>query len=156
MTSRFAITLVVAAIVGGVSRVEAATVSSVSGELLVNQGAGYKAMSGAATLAAGSLVMVGAGGSAQIAYEDGCIIDVTPGKVELVGVQSPCAAGAASAMTTGATPPVPAGGPPAGGLGAISSTYMLAGAGIAAGVAGAVVISNAQRAEQRQRNAASP
>lgn len=158
MTNRFA-TLLAAATFAGVASVgEAATVTSVSGEMLVNQGAGYRPMSGEGKLNAGSLVMVGAQGSARITYDDGCVVQVAPGRVELVGAQSPCSAGAPNAMTTGATPPPPLPPPPvpAAGVAGLSSTYVLAGVGIAAGVGGIVAVSNSQRAEQRQRNAASP
>lgn len=57
----------------------AAVVQPGFGDLTINQGQGFKPITGAANANVGDSVMVGPGGSATIVYEDGCKVDVRPG-----------------------------------------------------------------------------
>jgi hypothetical protein len=69
----------------------AATLGSVQGTVMVNRGGGYQPVYGPTELNPGDLVVVNPGGSAQIAYSDGCSVPVQVGGVVTVGAQSPCA-----------------------------------------------------------------
>jgi hypothetical protein len=71
--------------------VDAATVSPVAGEVRVSEGQGFQPITGSVELAAGAEVMVGPGGSATIAYADGCVVAVKPGSLGVVRSASPCA-----------------------------------------------------------------
>ena len=84
--------------------------------------------------------MVRAGGDAQIAYADGCISKVVPGKVVVIGPDSPCAMAKATLQQpyiTGAVDVVGA----AGAAGA-AETAGAAGAAGTAGVAGVAGVSS--------------
>ena len=98
----------------------AATLGSVQGTVMVNRGGGYQPVYGPTEVNPGDLVVVNPGGSAQIAYADGCSVPVQTGGVVTVGAQSPCAT-----QTTGP------GGP---GLG--SPGIFALGVGVAAGTVG--------------------
>src|SRR6476646_2216804 len=87
------------------SQALAATVNSMSGQVLLNRGDGYKVVAGSAQGAAGDTVVANPGGSAQIVYPDGCVVEVLPGAVTAIAAQSPC--------TT------------AGGMGANATTYAI-------------------------------
>ena len=69
----------------------AVTIQSVTPEVSINRGQGYKEVVTAATEAsAGDQVMAGPGGHGKIVYSDGCVVDVYPGAV--VTVQASCKA----------------------------------------------------------------
>ena len=113
---------------------QAATLGSVQGPVLVNTGAGYGPAKGSSELKPGDTVMAKAGGSAQISYDDGCVVEVNVGSVVTVSKESPC-------KPTGAL-----GAAPVPGVG-----LAIAGVAVAAGV---VVISQNNR--DNSRSPASP
>jgi hypothetical protein len=81
------------------SQALAATVNATSGQVLINRGEGYKMVAGSTQANAGDTIVVNPGGSAQIVYPDGCVIDVSPGSVAAVAAQSPCGGGGSSSST---------------------------------------------------------
>lgn len=68
----------------------AATVQSVQGQVSVNRGAGYQPARSGAPAKPGDVVMASPGGSAQVAYPDGCVVNVSPGAVVKIQASSPC------------------------------------------------------------------
>lgn len=72
----------------------AATVNP-SGQVSVNQGAGFHTVKGAAQVNPGDKVMVASGGSATVVYENGCSLTLDAG-VHVVPPVSACQAGAGS------------------------------------------------------------
>jgi hypothetical protein len=60
------------AMVAFVSAASAATLSDVSGSVLVDSGKGFQKVSAASDVSVGSRVMVARGGKAVLAYADGC------------------------------------------------------------------------------------
>jgi LPXTG-motif cell wall-anchored protein len=99
------ISLAVASIgsVACVSVADAATVGSIQGEVSVNRGDGFRRVTGSSSAKTGDSVMVGSGSSAQVSYEDGCVVNVNPGAVYTVTQTSPCASGANETPQTGIT-----------------------------------------------------
>ena len=73
----------------------AATVTPIEGTLQVNTGSGFRPVSGAAEVAAGSSVMVSPNGKGKISYSDGCKTSLHPGSVAVIPPVSPCAKGQA-------------------------------------------------------------
>jgi hypothetical protein len=71
----------------------ATTVQPGIGNLTINQGQGFKPVTGQLDANVGDSVMVGPGGSATVVYEDGCKVDVQPGGVTTIAPLSPCASG---------------------------------------------------------------
>lgn len=71
----------------------AATVVPVNGEVSVNQGKGFEKLTTAFEAKAGDAVMVSPGGSAKVAYPDGCAVQLNPGAVMVIAALSPCASG---------------------------------------------------------------
>ena len=69
----------------------AASLSSVQGEVLVDSGQGLKPVNGAANLRLGDTV-IAQKGSAKVIYPDGCTVNVDPGASVTIGEKSPCAA----------------------------------------------------------------
>lgn len=87
--------------IAGASAAQAATVSVMSGPVSLNKGNGFKAIGSSASAAGGDLVMAGAGGQAEITYEDGCKQAVNSGETVSVAEVSPCQLGVlADPMTT--------------------------------------------------------
>src|SRR5690242_712532 len=85
----------------------AAVIEPGLGDLTINQGHGFKSVTGRATANVGDSVMVGPGGSATVVYDDGCKVNVQPGAVVNIAPLSPCAAGSYAAdMAVKAPPPV--------------------------------------------------
>lgn len=74
-----------------VSTAQAATVTPVQGEVLVNAGAGYQRLGAEIMLKPGDVVIVRPDGKAMLAYPDGCTLDVVPGLVAWIEPTSPCA-----------------------------------------------------------------
>ena len=68
-----------------------ASLDSIRGQVMVNQGAGYTAGAGA-SLKAGDRVLAMSDGSARVRYADGCVISLAPKAMATIGAQSPCAA----------------------------------------------------------------
>lgn len=71
---------------------DAATVTPGTGQVLVNTGDGFEAVSGPTTVGPGDTVMVYPGGSATISYGGGCSVSVEPGGVVSVSERPPCSA----------------------------------------------------------------
>jgi hypothetical protein len=65
----------------------------IQGALSINHGQGYEPVNGQVPAKAGDMIMVAPGGSATVAYDDGCKVDVKPGAVTTVAPLSPCASG---------------------------------------------------------------
>lgn len=76
---------------------DAARITPVEGEILVNSGAGYQRIDGAAQLKPGDSAIANPNARASLVYDDGCIVDVVPGMVAWVEPASPCGAGARAA-----------------------------------------------------------
>ncbi|MCL4767795.1 MAG: hypothetical protein KJZ80_16330 [Hyphomicrobiaceae bacterium] len=73
---------------------QAATLGGIQGGILVSQGGGgYRLVSGPAQLRVGDTVLANPGASAQVAYDDGCVVAIKPGMVFTVTEISPCKAG---------------------------------------------------------------
>lgn len=70
----------------------AQSLQSVSGAVLVDTGEGFRAVSPAFALSPGMRVMVSPQGSADIAYANGCVQTVAPGRVVTVGNAAQCSA----------------------------------------------------------------
>ena len=69
----------------------AAMIQPVYGQVLINQGEGYKTVVNPIQLRQGDTIIVNPGGVANLTYPDGCSIEVNPGSVITVGAHSPCA-----------------------------------------------------------------
>jgi hypothetical protein len=82
----------------------AATLTSMQGQVLLNQGGGYKPVSGSVEVKAGDSILVNPDGLAQLAYGDCATYEIKPGDVVYVAEQStiPCAAGVNAAGGIGA------------------------------------------------------
>ena len=78
----------------------AAQVRATGGQVLINRGEGYKMVAGTVQGGPGDTIVANPGGSAQIVYPDGCVVDVLPGSVAVINAQSPCSA-ANTTVTTG-------------------------------------------------------
>jgi hypothetical protein len=72
---------------------QAATIQSIQGQVSVNQGQGFQQINGAVEVKAGDSVIVSPGGSATVAYADGCNVALQPGAVMVIAALSPCASG---------------------------------------------------------------
>src|SRR6185369_12224165 len=58
-----------------------ATLQTVTPQVSVNKGQGYKQVAAASEVSVGDQVMAAPGGRGKIVYPDGCVIDVYPGAV---------------------------------------------------------------------------
>lgn len=129
------------------NQVDAATLSTVSGDVLVNTGRGFQRGATGQDLAAGDRVMIGQmGGTAIIAYGPHCEERVEVGHVVTVRPQDACAGKTESDITTGSNPA--AGGLAAGGMS--TGTMVAGGAAIAAGVG--LGIANASKSKKPASN----
>jgi hypothetical protein len=81
------------------SQALAATVNATSGQVLINRGEGYTMVAGSTQANAADTIVVNPGGSAQIVYPDGCVIDVSPGSVAAIAARSPCGGGGSNSST---------------------------------------------------------
>lgn len=77
--------------IGLAAPVDAATVKVTGGRVLVNRGDGYRIVAGEMLAAPGATVVAEPGGSGQIVYADGCVVEVRPPTVVTVELSSPCA-----------------------------------------------------------------
>ena len=121
----------------------AATVRATGGQVLINRGEGYKMVAGTVQGGPGDTIVANPGGSAQIVYPDGCVIEVLPGSVAVINAQSPCSS-ANNTVTTGSTTTTaatePAGPSDGGGGGSgISGTALALGAVAVGGGVGAAM-----------------
>ena len=74
----------------------AATINATGGQVFISQGEGYRKVVGSTQAGPGARVVVNPGGSGQIVYSDGCVVEVAPGVVAVVAKHSPCGGGSAS------------------------------------------------------------
>ena len=114
---------------------QAATISSIQGEVLVNSGSGFKPLADVpGDLKAGSQVMIRPGGAAMITYASNCSVRV-PSGVWAVQSSATCSAGTSvidfSSRMNQETPP-PADDP---------TLLIVGGLVVAGGVAAAVILS---------------
>lgn len=72
----------------------AAAVDPVRPTASINQGQGFQIFFSRVQGNPGDSVMVGPGGLATITYDDGCKVEVNPGRVETIQNPSPCSSGA--------------------------------------------------------------
>ena len=72
----------------------AATLNGIVGGIFVSQGAGYQAARAPVHLKPGDSVLANPGSSAQVVFDDGCVVPIQPGMVFAVGETSPCIASA--------------------------------------------------------------
>ena len=71
----------------------AAIVEPGQGKSMINEGQGFKPITGSTNAKVGDSVMVGPGGTATITYDDGCKVRVQPGAVARITPLSPCTSG---------------------------------------------------------------
>ena len=90
--SIFTSAVAVASLIVASSTAQATMVQPVSGQVMINQGQGYKTIKNPIELKTGDQVIVNPGGFAKVNYTDGCSIPVQPGAVATIGAQSPCVA----------------------------------------------------------------
>lgn len=108
----------------------AATLTPIAGDVLLNQGAGYKPVAGPVEVKAGDSILVNPDGSAQLTYDACATYEIKPGDVVYVAERDAinCAAGADGAGGLGA----------AGGLGVnglvVGGLAVAVGVGVVAGV----------------------
>lgn len=126
----------------GVSAAAAATLSDVSGAVSIDTGRGFSVAKANLPLGPGTRIMAASGAKAMLRYTASCAIPIKPHRVYTVVEMPPCAPGRDLANVeghkigaAGAGSQLP---PPPSTL--FSPTNLLIGAGIAAGVAGAVVL----------------
>ena len=70
---------------------QAAMVYPITGQILINQGSGFREISKATELKQGDNIMANPGGIAKLSYSDGCSINIKAGAVATAQAQSPCA-----------------------------------------------------------------
>jgi hypothetical protein len=87
-----ALTVIVAGSLGilGIQSGAAATIDEINGRVALNQGHGFKALSGTTAAAPGSLVVAGPRSSAVVIYSQRCRVPVAPGRAVRVARTSPC------------------------------------------------------------------
>lgn len=68
----------------------AATVNVDHGRVSIDRGNGYSRVAGPTQATAGDRVMASPGGWGRIVYAEGCVVEVKPGTVVVVQVDSPC------------------------------------------------------------------
>jgi hypothetical protein len=69
----------------------AATVTGVSGSVSENSGPGFRPVANGQSLAPGTRIMVQSGGSASLAFPDGCRIQVPANEIYIVPAGRACA-----------------------------------------------------------------
>ena len=109
------------------SAAEAAMVTDIRGDVLVNRGVGFAPVKEPVELAPGDLVLAGSGGSARVHFSKDCEITVRPGQIVRVTVASPCQKAGAQ---------VPGGNTAAGAGGGISTSTLVIGGLVIAGGGG--------------------
>jgi len=133
----------------------AQSIGNVKGNVLVNHGTGFVAISAPTSLTVGDTVMARLGASAVLNYADGCKVDVIPGTVLTLENISPCAlVNATDPNDPAVADAAPAGGAGGGAGGAGGGTAGL----VAGGLIGAAVVGGAigVGVEISNENSASP
>lgn len=124
----------------------AAQVRATGGQVLINRGEGYRLVAGTVQGGPGDTIVANPGGSAQIVYPDGCVIDVSPGSVAVINAQSPCSVSTTTTVTTGSattsstTADTPSDSGASGGGSGISGTALALGAVAVGGGVGAAML----------------
>lgn len=72
------------------SAAHSAVLLSAQGTVMVNSGAGFRAVTTVKQLKAGDRISVGANGSAKIAYDNGCVETIGPSSVVIVKALYEC------------------------------------------------------------------
>lgn len=85
----------------------AATLEAISGEVMVNNGSGYRFVSGVLELKPGDMVIANIGGSAELSYGGGCMVMVAAGSVVTVSEFWPCTTAQVTQPGQAAQPGVP-------------------------------------------------
>ena len=70
-----------------------ASVQSIQGEISINRGDGFRAVTAPIQTRAGDLVRAQRSSYAKVVYDDGCVVEVKPSRVVRVSAISPCKAG---------------------------------------------------------------
>ena len=83
-----------------------AVVEPVKGQVYINHGKGFQAVTASTKASVGDQVMVAPDGRGKIVYSEGCVVDVHPGAV--VGVAGSCKVAMAKPMLAGLEAPVAA------------------------------------------------
>ena len=124
--------------VAAISPLQAATLNPGTGTVSISRagGTGFEAVTGPTSVAPGDTVIVGDGGSAQIAFENGAIESVSPGQIYSVPTVPP-----PPAALPGSTPPPP---PAPAAAGAFTPTTLAVGAAVGAAGIGAAVVATQQ------------
>ena len=125
----------------------AVTLENIAGVVRVNQGDGFKPVSGTVRIRPGDRVLADGTGEGAIRFGDGCTVPIGPGSVFLVPEVSPCALNAqfpAAEVATGSF---------AGGFGGLAGIAGIAGVAGAAAVATVVTTgkNNASQQTNQQR-----
>lgn len=78
------------------SAAQAATLTPIQGQVLLNTGGGYKPVTTSVTVKAGDSILVNPDGLAQLSYDDCATYEIKPGDVVYVAEKEtiPCGAGA--------------------------------------------------------------
>jgi len=74
----------------------AAEIRAIHGKVLANSGTGFRAIESATVLKAGDAAIAAPQALGRVTHEDGCIVDVVPGSIIWITLESPCAAAAGS------------------------------------------------------------
>ena len=83
----------------------AATVTRDQGEVFLNRGSGYKAVTQSAEASVGDQIMVKPKGQARVVFPDGCSVLVSVGMVFTIGAKSPCEQKGRHIETAASLPP---------------------------------------------------
>ena len=73
-----------------ITSASAATVIPEQGQVLVNQGDGYKLLAQPTVVQPGAQVVANPRGAARVEFQDGCVVKLEPGMVLTVEAESPC------------------------------------------------------------------
>jgi hypothetical protein len=117
----------------------AATVIPTNGQVMVNQGSGFKEIKGPLEVKAGDTITVKPGSSASISYSSNCLVPVTAGQVATVAPKVPCVVQGSMEQTQANLPPSS---PPVPLLGPIGPGLVVGGLVVGGVVAGVVAINN--------------
>ena len=136
LLSLAAATLVASPLAG--AETQGTVLAGLQAPVMVNQGDAYRAATEGMALTAGDRVMVMQGGTARIAYPNGCVMDVGANEMVRIDTGEACAT---SASTAGTYQQAGAGGGGAAGAGGLS-TLAEAGIFVAAAVDAAAYAEN--------------
>jgi hypothetical protein len=103
-----ALALAIAPVIAQAETTPMASISAVSGDVLVNQGQGFKPATPGTVLHPGDRVIVTVNGKAKLLYGGGCGVPLAPGTMATISTFAPCKigfrqAGIISGSTVGST-----------------------------------------------------